>query len=143
MTCVDDFETSCFAAKVSSPSTSHVFLPVEVPNHSNRRSRSCRKMAQSRVFTLLGDSNVRRYINKTSVRASQDIKSAQILSCSRLEIFKEVHRALKPGGRFIVSFSNRFFPTKVIQVTRFFRQWRNLSLTRRVNLLKHPKRIQI
>ena len=46
-------------------------------------------MAQGRVFTLLGDSNVRRYINKTSVRASQDIKAAQILSCGRLEIFKE------------------------------------------------------
>ena len=46
-------------------------------------------MAQGRVFTLIGDSNVRRYINKTSTRASQDIKSAQVLSCGRLEIFKE------------------------------------------------------
>ena len=99
MKCVDDFETSCVAAKVSSPSTSHVFFPVEVPSHSNRRSRSCRKMAQSRVFTLLGDSNVRRYINKTSVRASQDIKSAQILSCSRLEIFKEVPKSFSQRRR--------------------------------------------
>ena len=88
MTCVDDFETSCFAARVSSSSTSHL-SSGRSPNHSNRQSGSCRKMAQSRVFTLLGDSNVRRYINKTSVRASQDIKSAQILSCGRLEIFKE------------------------------------------------------
>lgn len=29
-----------------------------------------------------------------------------------LEIFKEMHRVLKPGGRAIMSFSNRCFPTK-------------------------------
>jgi ubiquinone/menaquinone biosynthesis C-methylase UbiE len=33
-----------------------------------------------------------------------------------LEIFKEVRRVLKPGGRFIVSQSNRCFPTKAIQI---------------------------
>jgi SAM-dependent methyltransferase len=31
-----------------------------------------------------------------------------------LEVFDEVHRVLKPGGRFVNSFSNRCFPTKVI-----------------------------
>ena len=46
-------------------------------------------MAQGRAFTLLGDSNIRRYVNKTSLRASKDISAAQILSCGRLEIFKE------------------------------------------------------
>ena len=46
-------------------------------------------MAQGMSFTLLGDSNVRRYINKTSVRASQDLRAAQVLSCGRIEIFKE------------------------------------------------------
>lgn len=30
-------------------------------------------------------------------------------------IFQEVYRSLKPGGRFVVSFSNRMFPTKVIK----------------------------
>ena len=98
MTCVDDFETSCFAARVSSSSTSRL-SSGRSPNHSNRQSGSCRKMAQSRVFTLLGDSNVRRYINKTSVRASQDIKSAQILSCGRLEIFKEVPKSFSQRRR--------------------------------------------
>lgn len=29
-----------------------------------------------------------------------------------LEVFKEMHRVLKPGGRAIMSFSNRCFPTK-------------------------------
>jgi hypothetical protein len=31
-----------------------------------------------------------------------------------LEVFKEIHRVLKPGGRAIMSFSNRCFPTKAI-----------------------------
>ena len=29
-----------------------------------------------------------------------------------VEVFKEMHRVLKPGGRAIMSFSNRCFPTK-------------------------------
>jgi len=33
-----------------------------------------------------------------------------------LEIFKEVSRVLKPGGKFIISQSNRMFPTKAIQI---------------------------
>lgn len=31
-----------------------------------------------------------------------------------LEVFKEMHRCLKPGGLAIMSFSNRCFPTKAI-----------------------------
>ena len=31
-----------------------------------------------------------------------------------LEIFQEMHRVLKPGGKAIMSFSNRCFPTKAI-----------------------------
>ena len=33
-----------------------------------------------------------------------------------LEIFKEMHRVLKPGGSAIMSFSNRMFPTKAVAV---------------------------
>jgi SAM-dependent methyltransferase/FKBP-type peptidyl-prolyl cis-trans isomerase 2 len=33
-----------------------------------------------------------------------------------LEVFAEVRRVLKPGGRFALVFSNRFFPPKVIRV---------------------------
>lgn len=33
-----------------------------------------------------------------------------------VEVFQEVNRVLKPGGIFIVSFSNRCFPTKAVAV---------------------------
>lgn len=33
-----------------------------------------------------------------------------------VEVFQEVNRVLKPGGVFIVSFSNRCFPTKAVNV---------------------------
>jgi len=33
-----------------------------------------------------------------------------------LEVFREVARVLKPGGKFIISQSNRCFPTKAIQI---------------------------
>lgn len=33
-----------------------------------------------------------------------------------VEVFAEINRVLKPGGRFIVSFSNRWFPPKVVRV---------------------------
>lgn len=57
-----------------------------------------------------------------------------------LEVYQEVRRLLKPGGKFIVTFSNRWFPTKTISlwpemheferlglVLQYFRQtgWRN------------------
>jgi SAM-dependent methyltransferase len=36
-----------------------------------------------------------------------------------IETFRQVNRILRPGGRFIVSFSNRMFPTKAVNI------WRN------------------
>lgn len=39
-----------------------------------------------------------------------------------VEVFTEVRRVLKPGGSFIVSFSNRCFPTKAVAI------WRALDL---------------
>jgi SAM-dependent methyltransferase len=33
-----------------------------------------------------------------------------------LQVFREVHRVLRPGAPFVVSFSNRCFPTKAIAV---------------------------
>lgn len=47
-----------------------------------------------------------------------------------VEVFREVGRVLKPGGNFIVSFSNRMFPTKAVAI------WRSLSELERVELVK-------
>jgi ubiquinone/menaquinone biosynthesis C-methylase UbiE len=33
-----------------------------------------------------------------------------------IEVFTDVQRVLRPGGRFIVSFSNRCFPTKAVAI---------------------------
>lgn len=52
--------------------------------------------AQVRAFALLGDSNIQRHINKTNVRASPSLKSAQILPCGHLEIFQETLAKIRP-----------------------------------------------
>jgi len=45
------------------------------------------------------------------------------------KLFDEVARILRPGGRFIISFSNRWFPTKAVQV------WNNLHDFERIGLV--------
>ncbi|MFO8058714.1 MAG: methyltransferase domain-containing protein [bacterium] len=47
-----------------------------------------------------------------------------------VQLFKEVKRVLKPGGLFLVIFSNRFFPPKAIKV------WQEASENERVDLVK-------
>jgi SAM-dependent methyltransferase len=46
-----------------------------------------------------------------------------------LEVFREVVRILAPGGLFLVTFSNRFFPPKVVRI------WRDASEEERVLLV--------
>ena len=43
--------------------------------------------SQIRAFSLLGDSNIHRHINKTSVRAHPSLKTAQVLPCGHFRIF--------------------------------------------------------
>lgn len=43
--------------------------------------------------------------------------SVQYLT-SPIAVFQQVHRILKPGGVFIVTFSNRMFPTKAVRIWR-------------------------
>ena len=45
------------------------------------------------------------------------------------KLFDEVARILRPGGRFIISFSNRWFPTKVITL------WTELHPFERIGLV--------
>jgi len=47
-----------------------------------------------------------------------------------VEIFKEVSRILKPGGLFLVSFSNRMFPQKAVKV------WRDAGEDERILLVE-------
>ena len=51
---------------------------------------------QVRAYALLGDSNVQRHINKTSCRATPDLKTAQLLPCGHVGIFSETLMKVKP-----------------------------------------------
>ena len=46
-------------------------------------------MSVARIFSLLGDSNIRDHVNKNSIRANAALKSAQVLSCGHKGIFRE------------------------------------------------------
>ena len=54
--------------------------------------------------------------------------SAQYMT-KPVETFQQVNRILRPGGVFIVSFSNRMFPTKAVLI------WRNSTDRGRVDLV--------
>ena len=54
--------------------------------------------------------------------------SAQYLT-KPIETFAQINRILRPGGRFIVSFSNRMFPSKAVLI------WRNSTDRGRVDLV--------
>ncbi len=47
-----------------------------------------------------------------------------------VEVFTDVARILKPGGVFVVTFSNRFFPPKVVRI------WREAGDDERVDLVR-------
>lgn len=48
-----------------------------------------------------------------------------------VEVFAEVRRVLRPGSPFIVSYSNRCFPTKAVAI------WRSLDLRGHASLVHH------
>jgi len=54
--------------------------------------------------------------------------SAQYLA-RPVETFRQINRVLKPGGAFIVTFSNRMFPTKAVRI------WRNSTDQGRMELV--------
>ena len=45
-----------------------------------------------------------------------------------VEVFKEVGRVLKPGGTFVVVFSNRWFPPKVIRIWEQIHEFERIGL---------------
>ena len=44
------------------------------------------------------------------------------------EVFDEVARVLRPGGKFITTFSNRWFPTKVVQLWPYLHEFERMGL---------------
>ena len=46
-------------------------------------------MSQVRLWSVVGDSNISRNVNKTSSRANPLVKAAQFISCGHLGIFSE------------------------------------------------------
>ena len=55
--------------------------------------------------------------------------SVDYITCP-LEVFREVARVLKPGGIFIVVFSNRMFPPKAVNI------WKTMTEKQRVDLVR-------
>ena len=55
-----------------------------------------------------------------------------------LEVFSQVHRILKPGGLFIVSFSNRCFPSKAIAAWQYSGDADHISLVNSYFQLSAP-----
>ena len=44
------------------------------------------------------------------------------------DVFKDVARVLKPGGSFVVTFSNRWFPPKAIEVWKYLHEYERMAL---------------
>lgn len=47
---------------------------------------------------------------------------------SPVEVFREIRRVLRPGGRFVATFSNRWFPTKAIAVWAELHEFERMGL---------------
>jgi SAM-dependent methyltransferase len=45
-----------------------------------------------------------------------------------MEVFNELSRVLQPGGVLIITFSNRWFPTKVIQIWKDLHEFERMGL---------------
>jgi SAM-dependent methyltransferase len=45
-----------------------------------------------------------------------------------LEVFEDVARVLRPGGVFVVTFSNRWFPPKVVRVWEHIHEFERIGL---------------
>jgi hypothetical protein len=76
-------------------------------------------------------------LNRAPVLPFDDATFDAVLCCvsvqylqKPVEVFAEVRRILKPGAPFIVSFSNRCFPTKAVVI------WRSLSTAGHAQLVR-------
>ena len=53
-------------------------------------------MAQSRWFSVIGDSNVHRHFSMVNARACPQVSSSQLLSCGRLQVLAESLSSIRP-----------------------------------------------
>lgn len=67
-------------------------------------------------------------LDTDSLDAALCCVSVQYL-CRPVAVFREVRRALKPGAPYIVTYSNRCFPTKAVAI------WRSLDLREHASLI--------
>ena len=66
-------------------------------------------MSQDRVFSLVGDSNIKSHVNKTSCRNNPSLKSAQIIPCGHFGIFaSSMSSVRKESGIIIISCLTNF-----------------------------------
>ena len=56
----------------------------------------------SRVFTLIGDSNIRGNVNQVNRRACPALGAAQVLYCQRLDLLDEVLRQVQPRSDAVI-----------------------------------------
>ncbi|MEW5765368.1 MAG: methyltransferase domain-containing protein [Acidobacteriota bacterium] len=76
-------------------------------------------------------------LNRTPALPFEDDSFDAVLNCLSVdyltrpeEIFRETARVLKPGGLFLVAFSNRYFPSKAVRV------WRESSEEERIDYVR-------
>ena len=53
-------------------------------------------MAQIRVFSIIGDSNVKRNVTQTNSRACPQLKGCQVLTCHKVQLLDEAVGQLRP-----------------------------------------------
>ena len=59
-------------------------------------------MSISRVFTVIGDSNVRQNMTPFNVRDRPGLSDAQLLSCTRLDLLPDVLRSVRANSNVVI-----------------------------------------
>ncbi|MEN9217161.1 MAG: methyltransferase domain-containing protein [Gloeomargarita sp. HHBFW_bins_162] len=101
----------------------------EVVGHGMNAEELAKNPRLTRYFTQNLNQNQNLPLENNYFDAVLNTVSVQYLQYPEL-VFQEIHRILKPGGMVIVSFSNRMFYQKAIQV------WRDGTEQTRIQLVK-------
>lgn len=104
------------------------FENTEVIGHGMNAQELEANCALSRWFVQDLNRNPILPLNTASLDGAMCAVSVQYLQ-SPVDVFTEVRRCLKPQAPFIVSFSNRCFPTKAVAI------WRSLDLRGQARLV--------